>query len=193
MRKITLNFLVTGHSQNENDNAHSVIETATKKKTIFTTAEWETAIRMSFKTQNPSIDVLDFTSVYDFKSPSTFPMFSAIWRNTVKITKGKNAGEKLKWANMMQMEFRKDEPGVISFKYKYSDAEFQSVKIEGSRASTRNSSNEFPIELPKLYEKEPGISEDKRKDLVKLCEKNLIPPRFHSFYKSLHLKSQDSE
>lgn len=44
LEELTLNFFVTGHSQNENDSAHSVIESAVSKMTIFATAQWETDI-----------------------------------------------------------------------------------------------------------------------------------------------------
>ena len=47
--EITFNFLVIGHSQNENDNAHSVIEAAVWKHTLYTMAQWETAIQFAFK------------------------------------------------------------------------------------------------------------------------------------------------
>ena len=43
-----MNFLVTGHSQSENDNAHSLVEMKTKLRTLYTPAEWKTAIQMSF-------------------------------------------------------------------------------------------------------------------------------------------------
>ena len=35
-KEVTLNTLVTGYFQNKNDSIHSIIETATKQKKIFT-------------------------------------------------------------------------------------------------------------------------------------------------------------
>ena len=46
---ITLNFLVSGHSQNENDNAHSTIESGCHNRTIYTTNKLEILIQMAFK------------------------------------------------------------------------------------------------------------------------------------------------
>ena len=98
IKEITLKFLITGHSQNENDTAHSIIETATRHKTIHTTDQWEMAITMAFKTHTPLVEVFDHTSVYDFKSPTSIPPLSSIWKTTLKRVKmpGKNCiGQKL--------------------------------------------------------------------------------------------------
>lgn len=74
--EISLNFLVIGHSQNENDNAHAVIERAVSNKTIYSTEQWETAIAMSFKKNEPVVEVLTNESFVDFKSNASFPQFS---------------------------------------------------------------------------------------------------------------------
>jgi len=45
LEELTMNFLVTGHSQNENDTAHSNIEQAVRKRTLYTPDQWKTAIQ----------------------------------------------------------------------------------------------------------------------------------------------------
>ncbi|CAI6352553.1 unnamed protein product [Macrosiphum euphorbiae] len=46
--------------------------------------------------------------------------------------------------------------------------------------------NPYIVELKCLYSKPFPISHEKKKDLLKLCEKNVIPDiMFHTFYKSL--------
>ena len=47
--KIELIYLCPGHSQNENDNAHSLLENASKSKFIYTTTQWESTITQVFK------------------------------------------------------------------------------------------------------------------------------------------------
>ena len=76
IKEVTLNFLITGHSQNENDSIHSIIETDTKQNTIFTTDQWQTAISMSFKKNTPNVEVFNYTSVYNFKNSSVMPQLS---------------------------------------------------------------------------------------------------------------------
>jgi len=46
---IRLTYLVSGHSQNENDTAHSVIERMAQGKTVYTPSEWHTLIECAFK------------------------------------------------------------------------------------------------------------------------------------------------
>ena len=70
IKEVTLNFLVKGHSQNEIDSIHSIIETATKQKKIFTTDQWQTAISMSFKKNTSNVEVFNGTSVNNFKDLS---------------------------------------------------------------------------------------------------------------------------
>ena len=49
LKKIELKFLVPGHSQNENDTAHSTIEGQYKNRTIYTPNQLEMCIQQSFK------------------------------------------------------------------------------------------------------------------------------------------------
>ena len=53
-RELTMNYLVSGHSQNENDSAHSVIEKATRKMTIYTIDQWHAAIDNKVEEQSRS-------------------------------------------------------------------------------------------------------------------------------------------
>ena len=46
---ITLNFLVSDHSQNENHSGHSVIGFACRLCSIYTTNQWEMSFQMAFK------------------------------------------------------------------------------------------------------------------------------------------------
>lgn len=52
----------------------------------------------------------------------------------------------------------------------------------GVKLKSTNTSN---LDLNCLYSKPLPISQEKKKDLLKLCVKNVIPDAFHNFYKSL--------
>ena len=181
VHEITLSFLIIGHSQNENDTVHSIIETATKKKKIFTTDQWLTAIAMSFKKHVPTVEAFDHNSILDFKS---MPNFAPLWKSTLKIREGKNAGEKVYWTKIMQMKFQKRFPGELHFKYTYANEPFQKCVISTVKQVTRRSACQEQI-VPNVYEKKVGITAEKQKALMKLCDKNLIPQHFHQFYESL--------
>ena len=53
-----INYLISGHSYNENDTAHSVIESAFRKNTLYTMAQWETAIQTAFRKSPAEVNVL---------------------------------------------------------------------------------------------------------------------------------------
>ena len=59
---IELTYLVPGHSQNENDTTHSVIEKHTRDMTIYTTAQWESTIP---QTNKCVVTVLTFKDIID--------------------------------------------------------------------------------------------------------------------------------
>jgi len=46
--------------------------------------------------------------------------------------------------------------------------------------------------MPKLYEQKPGISQEKYRDLMKLCHKHLIPQYFHSFNENFAVQNDVS-
>ena len=139
IKEITLNVLVTGHSHHENHSVHSVIETATINKQIFTTHQWQMAITMSFKNHVPCVEVYDHSCVYDFKPASSLLQYMTIWKNSLKSDEGKNAGEKLYWSKLMILKFQKNKPGLLLFKYSYSDKEFEKCTIYQMKTTRRKS------------------------------------------------------
>ena len=69
--ELTMNYLVSGHSQNENDSAHSVIEKATRKMTIHTIDQWHAAIDMSFRKNKVEVVRVGHDDIKDFKNLAT--------------------------------------------------------------------------------------------------------------------------
>ena len=196
--EITLNFLVSGHSQNENDTAHSVIEKATNKRTIYTTAQWETAIQMASKSHETKVNVIQHGDIIDFQNPEVFPDYAQLLKDEVyedgisteqngKLTKKEMKTWKVYWSRIMQMKVTKENPDYLYFKYSYSDMEFKTVKIT-NRCATRS---QRCADIPRTrFEKPPGIEEDKWKSLMNLCEKNLIPAQHHDFFRNLAVEEK---
>ena len=72
---------------------------------------------------------------------------------------------------------------VMLFKYRYCDVDFKTIQIvifgaTGNATRTRSHEAFFNDE-------NPGILLQKKKDLLKLSKKNLIPAGYLSFYNSL--------
>ena len=78
IKSITLIYLVSENSHSENDNTHSVIEQLSRKKTIYTPAQWEAAIQCAFKKNSYFLEVLEQSDIIDFKSTTAFPEFKSI-------------------------------------------------------------------------------------------------------------------
>ena len=183
-----MNFLVTGHSENENDNAHSLIERKTRKRTLYTPQEWKTAIKMSF-TKPDSVDVksLHTDDVIDFHSVTNFPEYAPMLKDTLRendaVTTKKEG--KVYWSKVMQYYFTKSSPNKMFFKYHYSCPEFKYTTIH-KKVSTRSQS---APKRSKMYSQPPGIDKSKKDALLKLCKENLIPKEHWKFYQDLKVKT----
>ena len=75
---IMLTFLVKGHSQNENDTAHSTIEGHYRNRTIFTPGQWETTIEQAFKKNECKVEVFTYSDIINYKSSVAFPAYSMV-------------------------------------------------------------------------------------------------------------------
>lgn len=71
-------YLFTGHTQSVGDTVHSVIEKASRKRTIFTQDEWATIIENA-KVTEPKYTVHQITQneIFDFSTESN----STFWKN----------------------------------------------------------------------------------------------------------------
>ena len=182
---VTMNYLVTGYSQNENDWAHSCIEKHTKDMTIFTPDQWETAIQMSFLKNQVEVHRIGFEDIIDFKDSTGLHPY----RNTLTSdTKENEDGSKIYWSKVMQIKFIQSRPLDMLFKYSYLVSEYRSAKLAHFATSTMNSTSKFYDEpaLPKLYSSALTISDEKKQDLLQLCGKQLIPAHHHHIYKNLN-------
>ena len=65
---IEFTFLVPGHSQNENDIAHSVIEKHIRDMTIYTPAQWEVGSTQAFQRNKCIMTVLTHKDIINYKN-----------------------------------------------------------------------------------------------------------------------------
>ena len=135
-----MNFLVTGHSQNKNDNAHSLIEMKTKLRTLYTPSDWKTGIQMSFQPGKVFVTSLQTEDVVDFKDKKSYSEYSDMLsdcttKNDEKFSNKKDG--KIYWSRIMQYHFVKSEPNKLFFKYHYSAPDFKYTTIY-VKVATRN-------------------------------------------------------
>ncbi|CAI6355322.1 unnamed protein product [Macrosiphum euphorbiae] len=105
------------------------------------------------------------------------------------LVKNKNyylSNEKLNWLKVKSFEFRKDSPFIVGYKYDYFD-EYKYIDVRSTKGSRRSGGNISmdDIVLKQLYTKALPISVEKKKDLINLCNKNVIPSIYHNFFFNL--------
>lgn len=174
---ITHKFLIKGHTQNEGDSVHSVIEKSITKTLksgpIYTPDQYISIIRTAKKKGPPyKVIEMDHKSFYDIKS-----LASDVGNNFNKNTDN----ESVKMTNIKILKVKDDHKGFFFYKTSYDDIEFKCVKVTG-----RNSKHlDEHYKLKSAYKKRNGISENKKKGLLDLVNKNIVPNYYRQFYEGL--------
>ncbi|XP_046665796.1 uncharacterized protein LOC124357786 [Homalodisca vitripennis] len=207
IKSITHNFLIKGHSQNEGDNVHAMIEKQIKKclksGPIYHPAQYISLIKTAKKTGNPyKVNELSHEDFLDFKD---------LWANIGCNSTVNVSGCTVAMNDIKIIKVEKDSPFKIKYKTTYDDTvDFQEIFIQQidieenedlfgdnkkshTKKKTRSSKKKqqvFPVHcsdvaLKKLYEQRLGISVNKKKDLQYLLEKHVIPSCYAPFYNSL--------
>lgn len=177
IKTITHKFLIKGQTQNEGDSVHSLIERGIqrtlKSGPIYTPDQYISIIRtVKKKGRSYKVHEMDHTSFHDLKV-----LASDVGKNFNKNTDN----EIVKMTDIKILKIDPDFPGSFFYKTSYSAIEFKCVK-----ASSRNSKAlDKDYNLPKAYKKRNGIAEKKKKGLLELVEKNIIPNYYRSFYEGL--------
>lgn len=165
---ITHSFLEKGHTQNEGDSVHSVIERAAEHITIYTPDEWKLLVRWA-KVAGDSYEVIDVNQslVFNFKDQ----LKNKNWVKNI-------ANNKVTWTGIKEVCVEESQSNKIRYKYAFCD-DYMTLVL---RKETRNCKN--PI-LYKAYMDPIPISNDKFKDLISLCNSFVIPNKYHDFFKNL--------
>ncbi|CAH2105188.1 unnamed protein product [Euphydryas editha] len=174
-------FLEQGHTQNEGDSVHALIERESKGKLIYTPDQWFALVRWC-KTNKAPYNVVEMTQddFFNFK-----PLLdNRNWKKDIR-------SENMKWNSIKEISVRKDDPNCLYFKYNLKDnATCLHTKIETRSRGRRQVIN---IELNKLYSQPLPLTEAKCKDLIHLCNTGVIPKEYHRYFKNLKYSSNTYE
>ncbi|CAH1643294.1 unnamed protein product [Spodoptera littoralis] len=186
-------YLESGHSYMEVDSMHSAIEKEKKYTDTFSIIDWKGIMqRARSKRQNKNVNPykvteLSYQDMIDVKSLS-----SKIIKNT---TIAEN-GEKVCWLKIKCLRFQKDLPGFIKYRYDY-DGPYNLLNAlcKPGRPTRRTQNSEMPTinteDLPRAYKQCLPITKQKKKDLLQLCKKNIIPKELHGWYEGLPCLNED--
>lgn len=174
--------MIRGHTQNEGDSAHSIIERAIKRSRksgpIYVPDQYAQIIRTAKKNGNPFLlEELNFDDFYDLKKLS----------EDVGLNTGKDSnGTIIKIHDIKMIKFQKDSL-TYSYKTNYEgDWVAADIKKKNTRSSQSVNLNEIKtINLKAAYTSKLPISQNKKKDLQELLQKNIIPKVYANFYESI--------
>lgn len=167
---ITHKFLIKGHTQNEGDSAHSLIEREVKRilksGPIYVPETYITAIRTARKKGQPFVvKELCYKDFLNIKSLAT--------------EMGPINCKTLQLSDVKVMKFEKQSPLSVFCKHSYG-SDYKELKI------LKNSNKATSInDLLPCYSSKLTLPANKKKDLMDLCNKNLIPRCHHKFYEDL--------
>lgn len=153
----------------EVDSMHSAIETEKKHTDVFTMHDWVSIFRRAKRRLPYKVVSLHHQDFYDLQS---------LAQEIMKNRRRDEDGNVVNWLRVKSFRYVKDEPGVMYYKYNYSE-NYKRIFVYGrGRPSAR-------LTLTPAYTGKHAISEPKRKDLLKLCTKLAIPEEFHGWYNAI--------
>nr|CAH7718651.1 unnamed protein product [Callosobruchus chinensis] len=175
--KIRHTFLEPGHTQNEGDCVHSVIERAARNIPIYTPEQWCSVVRTA-KRKKP------FYTVYELTQKDVFDLRKL--QSDIAINFDKDVENRKVFVSKFKiLEFDPKFPNFLFFKINYEDEQFTRLNlIERGRKSL----GEFDInsiELKPLFTSKIPVPKKKYDHLQFLCVKCAITPHYHDYFKQL--------
>lgn len=178
IESITHKFLIKGHTQNEGDNIHSLIEKEIKKNLksgpIYSPHQYVAIIKNAKKTGKKFwVHELTFESFLDMKK------LQEDWGSNFNKT---TDGRTVVWNDLKVIKVVKSSPFSFFVKNSYKDEEYQEVCIRNKRKKLVPLSDLKPVPA---YTGKQDLGENKKKDLRELIAKQLIPNFYSDFYDSI--------
>ena len=167
---------------------HASIEFAKRNVPIHIPSDWHTIVRTARRKQPYTVIPLENESFIDFKR---------VAKENTCFAKKDSDGSNMEWMKLKWIQFLKTEPDKICFKYNFTDEPFKQLRVRpvvtrrGRQSLTNNEIR--PNQLHSKYSGDLSISEAKKKDLLGLCEKRIIPRVYHPFYNALKAGEQQND
>ena len=168
IESITVYYLIKGHTENDEDMVHSLIE-RNKESSIMVPNDWCALIRnMTTKKLKIEVKKMKHASFLDITT------FMKSIPNLHKCEDGKST---LNWTSVMVLRVDKNEPYVLQYKHDYVK-DFKKVHLlqNGGKRKVYADISEIAKGLKPAYKDMLPISTDKFKDLQWMCDnlKNII-------------------
>lgn len=169
IQRITLNFLMVGHSLMTVDSAHAVIERASRKKTIYAPSEWLTVVSNArYKPFPYVVKKMTYSDFLDWHTYADSKHLKLDDKSDLKITEIRAAIFEKK--NAIDGHFK-----IIKSALNFEN--YERVSVIGKRKR-----NNVVVDLKPAYNSRVPLSKVKYDDLMKLCEKGAIPSHLQEEY-----------
>jgi len=181
INSITHKYLVRGHTQNEGDAVHSIIERSVKKSKksgpIYVPDQYVCLIRNAKKKGNPlNVKEMSFGDFWDLKV-----LYDEMGINLSKNTDGKEF--KINEVRILQFEKGSN---VIRYKTSYKQLEWYCMEFRTKKTRSSNSQRSQNINPKPAYTEKIPLSEKKLEDFKSLMDHNQIPVFYSHFFNSLY-------
>lgn len=180
--KIRHTFLEPGHTQNEGDCVHSVIERAARNIPIYTPEQWYSLVRTA-KRKAP------FYTVYELSQKDVFDLKKLQSEIAINFDKDEE-NRKVFLSKFKILQFDPELPNFLFCKINYEDDQFTKLNLLQRGRKSLCEFNINNIELKPLFTKIIPITKKKYDHLQFLCEKGAITPHYHDYFKQLPFTSQ---
>uniref|UniRef100_A0A6P7GAH1 Uncharacterized protein LOC114339788 n=1 Tax=Diabrotica virgifera virgifera TaxID=50390 RepID=A0A6P7GAH1_DIAVI len=182
INSITHKYLIKGHTQNEGDNVHSLIEREIKKALksgpIYSPDQYVHIIRNSKKTGKAyEVNELIHDNFYDIKE-----LANSIGKNFSRNIEK----ETVKMGDIKILKVEKNDSDsnyCYLYKTSYEDTEFKIVKIDNIGKTRKTANNN--VVLKQAYREKIPVCEKKKKGLLDLITKNIVPRFYKQFFENL--------
>ena len=173
VERISHYYLEAGHTQNEGDSMHAVIERASKHVNVYTPVQWYT-LASSAKKSGSSYTVTEMEGhMKDFK---------ALGESYCKRLQEAVSLKSPEWHKIKALMVEKQSPHVLFVKYSHEESSF--IPFVNTTAN-----NQSDLSLSAL-ENVSTVSKAKKDDLLYMCNQLIIPKDYHSFYSLLALDKE---
>ncbi|CAG9773465.1 unnamed protein product [Ceutorhynchus assimilis] len=122
---------------------------------------------------------LEIFSIHEYEN--VFKMKLVL--QTVFNKKIDKEGKSVNWLEVKAFKYDKQYPNSIFYKYNFIDG-YTEIDVNFVKRSCRKN-KETDIQIAQQYSKRLPISKAKKKELLKLCDKNIIPHQLQKWYQDL--------
>lgn len=168
---VNMIFMESGHSQNEGDSMHALIEKASRQIDVYVPDQWVGVLKAARPGKQYAIKEIGSGDLKDW---------SYIQKNFFRTKNLYDTGEQFLISKAKWLRISKEVDTCVSLQASES-YEVEDMKTVGIRRQTRGRIADEPIQKPF----QTGVSLAKKKDLCKLCDNWVIPEVHHAFYRNM--------